>query len=57
MRYLVQKRGKLSNSVHNVPKETDGQVARLKLNSMGIRIDNLIDEQHHYLSSWQEGSI
>jgi len=57
VRYLVQKRGKLSNSVHNVPKETDGQVARLKLNSMGIRIDNLIDEQHHYLSSWQEGSI
>lgn len=42
--------------IHNVPAEIDHQVARLKLAAMGIKIDQLTDAQHMYLSSWQQGT-
>jgi adenosylhomocysteinase len=39
-----------------VPEEVDKEVARMKLNSMGIEIDTLTREQKQYLTSWQEGT-
>lgn len=46
----------LENKVYPVPKEIDQEIARLKLKSMGILIDQLTKEQEKYLSSWQEGT-
>ncbi len=48
--YLLENRGKLEPRVYEVPRSQDEQVARLKLESMGIRIDELTDEQRRYLS-------
>jgi adenosylhomocysteinase len=56
MEYLVKNRGKLKVNVYPVPEEIDKQVAQLKLESMGIDIDALTEEQKRYLSSWQEGT-
>ena len=42
--------------VYPVPEEIDKEVGRLKLESMGIAIDALTDEQKHYLESWEEGT-
>jgi len=49
-------KNKLSVDVHTVPAEIDAEVARLKLASMGVRIDTLTPEQEKYLSSWQSGT-
>jgi adenosylhomocysteinase len=46
----------LELNVHSVPEEIDKEVARLKLDSMGIVIDTLTPEQAKYLVSWQEGT-
>ena len=54
--YLKQHHGSLTNDVHNVPAEIDREIAQLKLDAMGLVIDRLTDEQHTYLSSWQEGT-
>ena len=54
--YMKKNHGQLANTVHNVPTEIDQQIAQLKLDAMGIRIDQLSDEQQRYLSSWQEGT-
>ena len=54
--YVVKNQGKLSPSVHSVPKETDEEVGRLKLASMGISIDKLTPEQQNYQESWEEGT-
>ena len=56
LEYLVKNKGKLKPRVYPVPEEIDKQVARLKLNSMGINIDSLTPEQKKYLTSWQEGT-
>ena len=56
MEYIVKNRGKLETKVYPVPEEIDKQVARLKLDSMGIDIDTLTPEQEKYLHSWQEGT-
>ncbi|MBI4304337.1 MAG: adenosylhomocysteinase, partial [Chloroflexi bacterium] len=56
LEYIVKNRGKLEPKVYTVPEEIDKQVARLKLDSMGIKIDTLTSEQKKYLSSWQEGT-
>jgi adenosylhomocysteinase len=39
-----------------VPTEIDKEIARLKLEAMGVKIDTLTDEQLKYLSSWEEGT-
>ena len=39
-----------------MPEDLDKQVARMKLESMGVKIDRLTPEQEHYLSSWSEGT-
>ena len=55
--YLASQQHRLENTVHNVPAEIDREVAALKLAAMNIAIDELTDEQQHYLSSWQEGTV
>jgi adenosylhomocysteinase len=54
--FLVKNKGKLENKVHVLPKELDQNVAKLKLESMGIKFDKLTPEQKKYLSSWDEGT-
>jgi adenosylhomocysteinase len=46
----------LDRQVHRVPEELDREIARLKLAGMGIDIDELTEEQKHYLSSWESGT-
>lgn len=55
-KYLVDNQGKLENKVYTIPKELDQQIARFKLESMGIQIDTLTEEQVQYLNSWEEGT-
>ena len=54
--YLVQNREQLKPGVYVVPPETDQEVGRLKLESMGIRIDALTADQQRYQESWEEGT-
>lgn len=54
--HAVKNKGKLAAKVHEVPKEVDAWVAKLKLETMGVEIDLLTDEQKHYLSSWESGT-
>jgi adenosylhomocysteinase len=54
--YIVENRGKLENRVYVVPKNIDSEIAKMKLESMGIKIDKLTEEQEKYLSSWKEGT-
>jgi adenosylhomocysteinase len=55
--HLARNAGQLAKAVHRVPEELDREVARLKLEAMGLSIDQLSEEQQRYLSSWQEGTI
>jgi len=54
--HLVRHAAKLAKAVYSVPKEIDAEIARLKLATMGIRIDKLTPEQKKYLAEWQEGT-
>jgi adenosylhomocysteinase len=54
--YIVKKHKELENAVYSVPKHIDENIAKLKLNSMGIRIDKLTLKQEKYLLSWEEGT-
>jgi adenosylhomocysteinase len=54
--YLIKNIDKLSKQVYSVPAEIDREIARLKLNAMGVNIDTLTPEQDNYLHSWQEGT-
>ena len=54
--YMVKNAEKLEKKVYSVPAEIDAEIARLKLESMGVSIDVLTEEQIAYLSSWQEGT-
>ncbi len=55
-KYLLDNKGKLANKVHSVPEEVDQYIAKIKLESMGIQIDTLTEEQFKYLNSWEEGT-
>jgi adenosylhomocysteinase len=46
----------LDRDVYTLPEEIDREIARLKLQSMGVEIDTLTEEQARYLASWQEGT-
>ena len=46
----------LTPNVYDVPREIDDDVARLKLEAMGVNIDVLTAEQEHYLNSWELGT-
>ena len=54
--YAVENRGKLEKRVYRVPHAIDAEIARLKLESMGVKIDTLTDEQKKYLESWEMGT-
>ena len=54
--YAVQNAGTLERKVYVVPDEIDREIARLKLETMGIEIDKLTEEQAKYLASWDEGT-
>lgn len=54
--YLAEHADRLGPRVYPVPRALDQKVARLKLRSMGIRIDRLTKSQRAYLESWQEGT-
>jgi adenosylhomocysteinase len=54
--YIYKNRNKLERKVYSVPPEIDSRVAKLKLKTLGIKIDYLSSEQKRYLSSWQEGT-
>ena len=54
--YIIKNQGKLENKLHKLPLSVDEEIARLKLESMGIKIDSLTDEQKEYLHSWNRGT-
>ncbi len=54
--YLVQNKGKLEAGLHSIPQEIDQEIARLKLQAMGIAIDSLTPEQEDYINSWTVGT-
>jgi adenosylhomocysteinase len=54
--YLIKHASELQSQVYSVPENIDRQIAKLKLESMGIQLDKLTAEQEHYLSSWNEGT-
>jgi adenosylhomocysteinase len=54
--YLVKNKGTLAGGVHVLPAEVDQEIARLKLNSLGISIDTLTPEMVEYMSSWETGT-
>jgi adenosylhomocysteinase len=54
--YLLQHAKELKNQVYPVPEHLDRQIAKLKLESMGVQVDKLTPDQEHYLASWQEGT-
>jgi adenosylhomocysteinase len=56
LEYMVKNADLLENQVYKVPEEIDKEIARLKLESNGVKIDVLTPEQVVYLNSWQEGT-
>jgi len=56
LEYIVKNVTTLEKKVYMVPAELDKRVAKLKLESMGIKIDRLTPEQEEYLASWSEGT-
>jgi adenosylhomocysteinase len=56
MEHLAKHAEELEPDVYPVPEEIDREIAKLKLDSMGLNIDTLTKEQVKYLSSWEEGT-
>jgi adenosylhomocysteinase len=54
--HLARDGSRLEPQVHDVPVEIDREIARLKLDAMGVQIDTLTEEQVRYLGSWEEGT-
>ena len=54
--YLVKNKGKLQAGLHSIPTEIDKEIARLKLQAMGIGLDTLTSEQVEYMNSWTVGT-
>ena len=51
--FIVKNKGKLENKLYTLPESVDMDIAKLKLDSMGIQIDTLTAEQEEYLNSWK----
>jgi adenosylhomocysteinase len=56
LEYIIQHGEELENRVYTIPEDIDREIARLKLESMNIKIDKLTNEQEKYLASWEEGT-
>ena len=54
--FLVRNKGKLSPGVVRLPESIDSDIAVLQLAAMGVKIDELTEEQRKYLASWEEGT-
>lgn len=54
--YMIKNADKLANTVYSVPEEIDREIARLKLQAMQVKIDELTETQVKYLNSWEEGT-
>jgi len=54
--WAIANAGKLEKKVYPVPTDIDEEIARLKLETMGVEIDQLTAEQEKYLASWDEGT-
>jgi adenosylhomocysteinase len=54
--WVVGNATSLERRVYSVPEEIDKEIARLKLETMGVTIDRLTEEQARYLASWDEGT-
>jgi adenosylhomocysteinase len=54
--HLIKHASELKPQVYSVPEVLDRQIAKLKLESMGVQLDKLTAEQEHYLTSWDEGT-
>jgi adenosylhomocysteinase len=54
--YIAKHHKDMALAVHDVPQDIDREVARLKLQAMGVSIDTLTDEQQKYLASWESGT-
>jgi len=54
--YMAKNHDKLGKQVYQIPEEVDREIARLKLEALGVNIDILTAEQNHYLNQWQEGT-
>jgi adenosylhomocysteinase len=54
--WVLQQGGRLEPRVYDVPAEIDREIARLKLETMGVEIDRLTPAQQEYLSSWKVGT-
>lgn len=55
--YMAKYHGKLEKKVYSVPKDIDCEIARIKLETMGIAIDTLTPYQKKYLESWELGTV
>jgi adenosylhomocysteinase len=53
---MVKNGQSLEAQVYTIPSDIDKEIARLKLEAMGVKIDVLTPEQEHYLSQWEEGT-
>ncbi len=56
VQHLIKNHASLEKKVYPVPVEIDREIARMKLESMGVKIDRLSVEQEKYLSTWSEGT-
>lgn len=56
MEFIVKNKGKLENKMYTLPLSVDEEIARIKLESMGVEIDTLTEQQRNYLNSWQQGT-
>jgi adenosylhomocysteinase len=54
--YLVKNKGQLAPGIHSIPEEVDREIARLKLQAIGVQIDELTPEQIEYINSWTAGT-
>ncbi|MEJ2513338.1 MAG: adenosylhomocysteinase [Anaerolineales bacterium] len=54
--YMVKNADTLKNTVYGVPEKIDREIARIKLEAMGVDIDTLTEAQVAYLNSWEEGT-
>ncbi|MHB8624897.1 MAG: adenosylhomocysteinase [Aggregatilineales bacterium] len=54
--YIAKHGGELKGQVYSLPEAIDREIARLKLEALGVHIDRLTNEQEHYLNQWQEGT-
>jgi adenosylhomocysteinase len=54
--YLVKNQGKLEPGIYSIPYDVDQEIARIKLQAMGIAIDSLTEDQLAYINSWTSGT-